>query len=125
MTMDDAFCVNALNSAIHRHGVPDIFNTDQGSQYTGNAFTGALKEHSIKISMDGKGRAMDNIFIERLWRSVKYEEIYIKEYSSVTELVKELKIYFEFYNSERPHQSLDDLTPDEVYWGKEEFLKAA
>ena len=125
VTMDDAFCVNALKSAIRRHGVPDIFNTDQGSQYTGNAFTGVLKEHSIKISMDGKGRAMDNIFIERLWRSVKYEEVYIKEYSSVTELVRALKVYFEFYNSERTHQSLDDLTPSEVYWGEEEFLKAA
>ena len=74
-----AFCANALKSTIRRHGVPDIFNTDQGSQYTGNAFTGVLKEHSIKISMDGKGRAMDNIFIERLWRSVKYEKVYTKE----------------------------------------------
>jgi putative transposase len=125
VTMDDAFCVNALKSAIRRHGVPDIFNTDQGSQYTGNVFTSVLKEHSIKISMDGKGRAMDNIFIERLWRSVKYEEIYTKEYASVTELVRALKDYFEFYNLERTHQSLDDLTPAEVYWGKAEFLKAA
>jgi len=125
VTMDDAFCVNALKSAIRKHGVPDIFNTDQGSQFTGNAFTGVLKEHSIKISMDGKGRAMDNIFIERLWRSVKYEEVYIKEYSSVSELVQELKVYFEFYNEERPHQSHDDLTPAEVYWGKTEYLKAA
>lgn len=125
VTMDDAFCVNALKSAIRRHGVPDIFNTDQGSQYTGNAFTGVLKDHSIQISMDGKGRAMDNIFIERLWRSVKYEEIYTKEYSSVTELVQALKVYFEFYNSERTHQSLDDLTPSEVYRGKADFLKAA
>ncbi len=125
VTMDDAFCVNALKSAIRRYGVPDIFNTDQGSQYTGNAFTGVLKEHSIQISMDGKGRAMDNIFIERLWRSVKYEEIYTKEYSSVTDLVRALKDYFEFYNLERTHQSLDDLTPAEVYWGKTELLKAA
>jgi putative transposase len=125
VTMDDAFCANALKSAIRRHGAPDIFNTDQGSQFTGNAFTGVLKEHSIEISMDGKGRAMDNIFIERLWRSVKYEEVYIKEYSSVTELVRELKVYFAFYNEERPHQSMEDMTPAEVYQGKTEFLKAA
>lgn len=125
VTMDDAFCVNALKSAIRRHGVPEIFNTDQGSQYTGNAFTGVLKEHVIKISMDGKGRAMDNIFIERLWRSVKYEEVYTKEYSSVIELVRALKVYFEFYNFERTHQSLGGLTPAEVYQGKTEFLKAA
>lgn len=125
VTMDDTFCVNALNSAIRRHGVPDIFNTDQGSQYTGKAFTDVLKDHSIKISMDGKGRAMDNIFIERLWRSVKYEEIYTKEYSSVTELIRALKDYFDFYNYERTHQSLNDLTPAEVHWGKSEFQKAA
>lgn len=125
VTMDEAFCVNALNSAIRRHGVPDIFNTDQGAQYTGKAFTGVLKEHSIKISMDGKGRAMDNIFIERLWRSVKYEEIYTKEYSSVTELIRALKEYFDFYNYERTHQSLNNLTPAEVHWGKSEFIKAA
>ena len=125
VTMDDAFCVNALKSAIRRHGVPNIFNTDQGSQYTGNAFTGVLKEHSIKISMDGKGRAMDNIFIERLWRSVKYEEVYIKEYSSVSELVLALKEYFVFYNFERTHQSMDNLTPAEVYYGKTESIKAA
>jgi len=125
VTMDDDFCVNALNSAIRRHGTPDVFNTDQGSQYTGHAFTGVLKDHGIKISMDGKGRAMDNIFIERLWRSVKYEEIYTKDYSSVAELVRELKEYFDFYNYERMHQSLNDMTPAEVYWGEEECLKAA
>ena len=125
VTMDDDFCVNALTSALRRHEKPDIFNTDQGGQYTGKGFTGVLKEHSIKISMDGKGRAMDNIFIERLWRSVKYEEVYIKDYLSVAELHRELKKYFDFYNFERPHQSLDDLTPAEVYWGKEELQKAA
>ena len=125
VTMDDDFCVNALKSAIRRHGKTEIFNTDQGAQYTGKEFTGVLKEHSIKISMDGKGRAMDNIFIERLWRSVKYEEVYTKDYSSVMELNRELKKYFDFYNFERPHQSLDDLTPAEVYWGKEELQEAA
>ena len=125
VTMDDDFCVNALNSAIRQHGQPEIFNTDQGSQYTGDAFTGTLKKHAIQISMDGKGRAMDNIFIERLWRSVKYEEIYLKEYSNVKELIKSLKQYFEFYNFERPHQTLDGQTPAEVYYGKSAALKAA
>ena len=115
-TMDKDFCVSALQSAIRRFGKPDIFNTDQGSQYTGNDFTGVLKQHQIQISMDGKGRYMDNIFIERLWRSVKYEEIYIKEYSNVKDLINSLKQYFEFYNFERPHQSLNRNTPAEIYF---------
>jgi len=115
VTMDDDFCVNALKSAIRQYGRPDIFNTDQGSQYTGKEFTGVLREHDIKISMDGKGRAMDNIFIERLWRSVKYEEIYLHEYQNVKELIVALKKYFNFYNFERTHQSLDDQIPIEVY----------
>lgn len=119
VTMDDDFCVNALNSAIRQYGRPDIFNTDQGAQYTGKEFTGVLLEHDIKISMDGKGRAMDNIFIERLWRSVKYEEIYLHEYQNVKELIMALKQYFNFYNFERTHQSLDDQIPIEVYRGKE------
>jgi putative transposase len=118
VTMDDDFCVSALNSAIRKHGTPEIFNTDQGSQYTGEAFTNVLKDNDIRISMDGKGRFMDNIFIERLWRSLKYEEIYLKEYSTVKELFQELKTYFEFYNFERPHQSLETRTPAEVYWGE-------
>ena len=113
--MDDDFCVNALKSAIRQYGRPDIFNTDQGSQYTGKDFTGVLLEHDIKISMDGKGRAMDNIFIERLWRSVKYEEIYLHEYQNVKELIVALKKYFNFYNFERSHQSLGDQMPIEVY----------
>jgi putative transposase len=115
VTLDDDFCVNALKSAIRQYGRPDIFNTDQGSQYTGKEFTGVLLEHDIKISMDGKGRAMDNIFIERLWRSVKYEEVYLHEYQNVKELVAVLKQYFNFYNFERTHQSLDNQTPIEVY----------
>jgi putative transposase len=118
VTMDDDFCVNALESAIRRYGTPDIFNTDQGAQYTGKPFTGVLQKHGIRISMDGKGRAMDNIFIERLWRSVKYEKIYLNDFQNVKELVKELKQYFDFYNFERPHQSLEDKTPAEVYWGR-------
>jgi putative transposase len=125
VTMDDDFCVNALESAIRRHGIPEIFNTDQGSQFTGKAFTDVLKKHGIRISMDGKGRAMDNIFIERLWRSVKYEEIYLKEYASVRDLVIALKQYFEFYKFERPHQSLSGKTPGEVYWGGSIALRAA
>ena len=124
-TMDKDFCVSALQSAIRRFGKPDIFNTDQGSQYTGNDFTGVLKQHQIQISMDGKGRCMDNIFIERLWRSIKYEEIYIKEYSNVKELINALKQYFEFYNFERPHQSLNRNTPAEIYFGEFAIQRAA
>lgn len=118
ITMDSEFCVSALERALRCHGKPLIFNTDQGSQYTSREFTGTLKDNEIKISMDGKGRAMDNIFIERLWRSVKYEEIYIKEFQSVEELRESLKRYFEFYNNERPHQSSDGKTPAEVYYGE-------
>lgn len=117
VTMDDAFCVSALESALRRHGRPEIFNTDQGSQFTGKAFTEVLKGANVKISMDGKGRAMDNIMVERLWRSVKYEEIYLREYSSVSELVAALRVYFTFYNEERPHQAQGGLTPSEVYHG--------
>jgi len=125
VTVDDEFCVNALTSALRRHEVPEVFNTDQGSQYTGNGFTGVLEKHGIRISMDGKGRAMDNIFIERLWRSVKYEEVYLKEYSNGKELITSLKRYFDFYNFERPHQTLDGKTPAEVYWRKSAALQAA
>lgn len=125
VTMDDDFCVNALKSALRKHNSPEIFNTDQGSQYTGNAFTGVLREKGIKISMDGKGRCMDNIFIERLWRSVKYEKIFLEEFETVTELITGLKEYFEFYNFERPHQSFSGKTPAEMYWGKEAAQKAA
>jgi putative transposase len=115
VTMDDDFCVNALESAIRQYGTPEIFNTDQGAQFTGKAFTCVLAKNGIRISMDGKGRAMDNIFIERLWRSLKYEEIYLNEYQNVKELIKALKTYFDFYNNERFHQSLDDSTPAEIY----------
>jgi putative transposase len=125
VTMGDDFCVSALERALRRHGTPDILNTDQGSQYTGAAFTGVLKEHGIEISMDGKGRAMDNIMVERLWRSLKYEDIYLKDYETVQELIEGLRTYFEFYNNERPHQSFDGKTPAEVYWSEETFKKAA
>jgi putative transposase len=116
VSMESDFCVSALESALRRHGRPDIFNTDQGSQFTSKDFTGTLKDAEVLISMDGKGRAMDNIFIERLWRSVKYEEVYLKEYDSVRELIRSLKAYFDFYNNERPHASLGGKTPAEVYW---------
>ena len=125
VTMDDDFCVNALKSALRKHQTPEIFNTDQGAQYTGKAFTGALKDHGVQISMDGKGRCMDNIFIERLWRSVKYEKIFLEEFETVPELLSGLKDYFKFYNFERPHQSLVGKTPAEIYWGSEVARKAA
>lgn len=117
VTMDSSFCVSALESALRTHGTPEIFNTDQGSQFTSKEFTDTLKDAEIMISMDGKGRAMDNIFIERLWRSVKYEEIYLKEYTSVEDLMRSLKVYFDFYNNQRPHASFGGKTPADVYWG--------
>jgi len=125
ITMDESFCVSALERALRIHGSPEIFNTDQGSQYTGNAFTGVLKNHGIRISMDGKGRATDNIMVERLWRTVKYEDIYIKDYETVEHLIRGLKEYFSFYNNERPHQSLGSKTPFEVYFKDRKLKKAA
>ena len=118
VTMEEEFCVSALQSALRRHGRPQIFNTDQGSQFTGESFTGVLKAAGVDISMDGRGRAMDNIMVERLWRSVKYEEIYLKDYQSVSELVTALRGYFDFYNHERPHQSHGGATPAEIYRGE-------
>lgn len=114
-TLDTAFCVDCLEEALQRYGNPEIFNTDQGCQFTSESFTGVLKAHGIAISMDGRGRALDNIFVERLWRSVKYEDVYLKGYSNSMELMIGLTEYFVFYNGERPHQSLGNLTPDEVY----------
>ncbi len=121
-SMDTSFCVEALEEAIDKYGKPEIFNTDQGSQFTSDDFTGVLKENDIQISMDGKGRWVDNVFIERLWRSLKYEEVYLKAYESVREARESIKTYLAFYNSERTHQSLDKLTPDEVYF-KESMRK--
>lgn len=114
-SMDESFCVSALERALRLYPAPEIFNTDQGSQFTSHAFTGVLKQHDIRISMDGKGRAMDNIFIERLWRSVKYEEIYLNDYATTETLRKALRKYFHFYNAERPHQTFDGATPLEIY----------
>lgn len=116
-SMEDSFCVSALERALRLYPKPDIFNTDQGAQFTGKAFTDVLKEHDIQISMDGKGRASDNIMVERLWRSVKYEEIYLNEYKNVAQLKKSLKKYFHYYNNERPHQTFGGATPDEAYQG--------
>jgi putative transposase len=113
-TMESEFCVSALNQSL-QVAKPEIFNTDQGSQFTSCAFTGILKEREIAISMDGRGRALDNIFVERLWRSVKYEDVYIRDYETVPQAIAGLGRYFKFYNRERLHQSLDYKTPEAVY----------
>lgn len=118
-TLDVNFCLEALEKALHV-GTPEIFNTDQGSQFTSHAFTSCLLDNAIKISMDGKGRAMDNIFIERLWRSVKYEEVYLHDYETVLDAVKGIGSYFGFYNHERFHQSLNYETPATWYFGKKQ-----
>ena len=113
--MEATFCVDCLEEAIRHHGTPEIFNTDQGSQFTSDAFTGVLMREGITISMDGRGRAFDNIFVERLWRNVKHEDVYLKGYGSMVELTLGLTEYFAFYNDERPHQSLGYKTPNTVY----------
>ena len=114
-TLDADFCVEALEEAL-RKGSPEIFNTDQGTQFTGEAFTALLERHGVRISMDGKGRYNDNLFIERLWRTVKYEEVYLKAYNDAREARVGIGEYFRFYNTTRPHQSLDYHTPAEVYY---------
>jgi putative transposase len=113
-TLDGGFCLEALDEALQR-GRPEIFNTDQGSQFTSREYTGRLEEAGVAVSRDGRGRALDNVFVERLWRSVKYEDIYIKDYDRVSELESGLTAYFRFYDEERPHQSLGYQTPGEVY----------
>jgi putative transposase len=115
-TMTTDFCVEALEEALAHFGTPEIFNTDQGAQFTDADFTDKLTEHQVAISMDGKGRWIDNVFIERLWRSVKYEEVYLKSYDSLTEARRELATYFTLFNTRRPHQSLAYRTPDAVYF---------
>jgi putative transposase len=124
-TMDVDFCIDILKEAIDKYGKPEIFNSDQGSQFTSNDFTDILKDNKIKISMDGKGRALDNIYIERLWRSLKYEDIYIKEYQTVLECAAGIDKYFEFYNTERFHQSLKYETPDDIYFNRLKLKKAS
>ncbi len=115
-TMDNDFCVAVLEEALARYGKPEIFNTDQGSQFTSDDFTGALEDAGIRISMDGKGRWMDNVMIERLWRSLKYECIYLHAFETGSEVRQGLNHWIDFYNTRRPHSSLDDKTPDEAYW---------
>jgi putative transposase len=117
VSLETSFCLAALDWALPS-GPPDIFNTDQGSQFTSEDFTGRLESHGIEISMDGRGRVSDNIFIERLWRTVKYEEVYLKDYSDVREAVSNLKGYFAFYNHQRPHQALGYQMPAAIYFGK-------
>jgi putative transposase len=116
ITMEAAFCVEALEDALARHGNPEICNTDQGSQFTGAAFTRVLIENGIAISMDGKGAWRDNVFVERLWRSVKYEEVYLRAYDTASEARASIGRYLDFYNCRRPHSSLDGTTPDHAYF---------
>jgi putative transposase len=116
ITMEAGFCVETLEDALARYGKPEIVNTDQGSQFTGDAFTGVLSQNGVAISMDGKGAWRDNVFVERLWRSVKYEEVYLKAYDSVSEARASICRYLDFYNSRRPHSSLDGGTPDQAYF---------
>jgi len=116
-TLDTQFCVDALEQALRRYGTPEIFNTDQGAQFTSDDFTNVLKHAGVRISMDGKGRWIDNVFIERLWRSLKYEEVYLKAYETVAEAIRGIGDYFDLYNEQRPHQALARLTPNEVYAG--------
>ena len=125
ITMEAAFCVETLEEALVKHGKPAIFNTDQGSQFTGGAFTGVLTNNGVAISMDGKGAWRDNVFVERLWRSVKYEEVYLKAYDSVSEARASIGRYLDFYNARRPHSSLDGITPDQVYFDQLPFRAAA
>jgi putative transposase len=125
ITMDVHFCLEALEEAIDVHGAPEIVNTDQGSQFTSQAFTGLLKEHGIRISMDGKGAWRDNVFIERLWRSVKYEEVYLHAYDTVSDSRAGIGRYFNLYNRRRPHSSLKRKTPDQVYYSQQLLTLAA
>jgi putative transposase len=116
ITMETDFCLEAIEEALMKYGKPDIFNTDQGSQFTSAELTGLLKTHDIKISMDGKGAWRDNVFVERLWRSIKYEEIYLHAYDSVRQARASIGRYLTFYNTKRPHSSLDGQTPDRAYF---------
>ena len=117
--------IEALEEVLIRHGTPAIFNTEQDSQFTSAEFTDKLLEHEIRISMDGKGRWIDNVFIERLWRSLKYEDVYLKAYGSIPQAKQEIVKYFDFFNPKRRHQSLDDQTPDAVYCGQQTEQLAA
>ena len=124
-TLDRDFCIEALNEALYQYGNPEIFNTDQGSQFTSNEFTKVLLDNNIKISMNGKGRALDNIFIERTFRSLKYEEVYLNDYENVNECRRAIESYFRFFNQDRIHQSLGYQTPEEVFFENVELLRAS
>jgi putative transposase len=122
ITMEASFCIETLEEALVKHGKPDIVNTDQGSQFTCEAFTDVLHKNEIRISMDGKGAWRDNVFVERLWRTVKYEEVYLRAYDSVSDARASLGRYLDLYNRRRPHSSLDDMTPDQAYFGSQRML---
>ena len=124
-TLTTDCCLEALEAAIRAYGCPGILNTDQGSQFTGTAFVGAVHDHGIQLSMDGRGAWRDNLFVERLWKSVKYEEVYLHAYDSVAEAQRSLAVYFTFYNQGRPHTALDGQTPDMVYFATRPQLEAA
>ena len=125
ITMEADFCVEALEEALAKYGKPEVFNTDQGSQFTSLDFTGVLTKNAIAISMDGKGSWRDNVFVERLWRSVKYEEVYLRAYGGVAEARSSIRRYLAFYNERRPHSSLDRRTPDEAYFASQTIAAAA
>ena len=125
ITLEVAFCLDAVEEALARHGKPEIFNTDQGSQFTSADFTGLLLENAIAISMDGRGAWRDNVFVERLWRSVKYEEVYLRAYDSVGDARASIGRYLDFYNRKRPHSSLDARTPDRAYFDSLPLVAAA
>lgn len=125
ITLETGFCIEALQEALELHGKPEIFNTDQGSQFTSSDFTKVLQGREISISMDGKGAWRDNVFVERLWRSVKYEEVFLKAYQSVSEARASIGRYLQFYNTLRPHSALDRQTPDEAYFSSKDIVMAA
>jgi putative transposase len=118
ITLEADFCIEAVEEALARHGTPEIFNTDQGSQFTSTEFIKVLAAREIKISMDGKGAWRDNVFVERLWRTIKYEEVYLRAYASVSEARAGIGRYLSFYNTRRPHSSLDGKTPDQAYFNQ-------
>ena len=125
ITLETGFCIEALQEALELHGKPEIFNTDQGSQFTSSDFIEVLDGREISISMDSKGAWRDNVFVERLWRSVKYEEVYLKAYQSVSEARASIRRYIQFYNTLRPHSALDRRTPNEAYFGSKDIAMAA